>query len=110
MEINITGHQLEITEGLKGHIEKKIRKLKGHSHSILEIKIILSVDNITHNAEGNIYLPKTDLHAKCSSPDMYQSIDLLVNKLDKQIIKHNEKMKDHNSQSNFKRTNFSAEN
>jgi len=55
MEINITGHQLEITDGLKDHIEKKIRKLKGHSQSILEIKIILSVDNITHNAEGNNY-------------------------------------------------------
>ena len=110
MKINIIGHHLEITDGLKDHIGNKLKKITGRSQDILEIKIILSVDNITHNAEGNIYLPKTDLHAKCSSPDMYQSIDLLVNKLDKQIIKHNEKMKDHNSQSNFKRTNFSAEN
>ena len=110
MKINIIGHHLEITEGLKDHIAKKLKKIEGHSQDILEIKIILSVENITHNAEGNIYLHKTDLHAKCSSSDMYQSIDLLLNKLDKQIIKHNDKIKRHPSNNNIKRTDFSAEN
>ena len=70
----------------------------------------MSIENITHNAEGNIYLHKTDLHAKCSSSDMYQSIDLLVSKLDKQIIKHKDKIKSHQSHKNIKRTDFSAEN
>ena len=110
MKINIIGHHFEITDGLKDHIGKKLKKIEGHSQEISEIKIILSVDNITHNAEGNIYLHKTDLHAKCSSSDMYQSIDLLVSKLDKQIIKHKDKIKSHQSQMNIKRTDFSAEN
>jgi putative sigma-54 modulation protein len=110
MKINIIGHHLDITDGLKDHIGKKLKKIEGHSQDILEIKIILSVENITHNAEGNIYLHKTDLYAKCSSSDMYQSIDLLLNKLDKQIIKHNDKIKRHPSNNNIKRTDFSAEN
>ena len=110
MKINIIGHHLEITDGLKDHIGKKLKKIEGHSQEISEIKIILSVDNITHNAEGKIYLHKNDLHAKCSSSDMYQSIDLLLNKLDKQIIKHNDKTKRHPSNNNIKRTDFSAEN
>ena len=110
MKINIIGHHLEITDGLKDHIGKKLKKIEGHSQEISEIKIILSVENITHNAEGNIYLHKTDLHAKCSSSDMYRSIDLLLNKLDKQIIKHNDKIKRHPSNNNIKRTDFSAEN
>ena len=110
MKINIIGHHLDITDGIKDHIGKKLKKIEGHSQDILEIKIILSVENITHNAEGNIYLHKTDLHAKCSSSDMYQSIDLLLNKLDKQIIKHNDKIKRHPSNNNIKRTDFSAEN
>lgn len=110
MKINIIGHHLEITDGLKDHIGKKLKKIEGHSQEISEIKIILSVDNITHNAEGNIYLHKTALHAKCSSSDMYQSIDLLVSKLDKQIIKHKDKIKNHQSHQNIKRTDFSAEN
>jgi putative sigma-54 modulation protein len=110
MKINIIGHHLAITDALKDHISKKLKKLEGHSQDILEFKIILSVENITHNAEGNIYLHKTDLHAKCSSSDMYQSIDLLVNKLDKQIIKLNDKIKRHPSHNNIKRTDFSAEN
>ena len=109
MKINIIGHHLEITNGLKDHIEKKIKKIKGHSKDILEIKFILSVDNITHNAEGNIYMPKTDLYAKCSGNDMYKSIDLLISKLDKQIMKHNDKNKDHHSQKNIKRADFSSE-
>ena len=110
MKINIIGHHLEITDGLNEYIGKKLKKIKVHSQDILEIKIILSVDNITHNAEGNTYLPKTDLHAKCSSNDMYKSIDLLIDKLDKQIIKHNEKTKNHHAQSNFKSTDFPSEN
>ena len=110
MEINISGHHLEVTQGLKDHIKKRVRKLESHSDKILEIKILLSVDNITHNAEGNIYLPKTDFHARCSSSDMYQSIDLLISKLDKQIIKYYEKIKDHSAQSNIKRTDFPSEN
>lgn len=110
MEINISGHHLEVTQGLKDYVEKKVRKLESHLQKILEIKILLSVDKITHNAEGNIYLPKTDFHAKCSSSDMYQSIDLLISKLDKQIIKYNEKIKDHSSQSNMKRTDFTSKN
>jgi len=108
MKINIIGHHLEITDGLKDHIGKKLKKIEGHSQEISEIKIILSIENITHNAEGNIYLHKTDFHAKCSSADMYQSIDLLVSKLDKQIIKHKDKIKNHQSQQNIKRTDFSA--
>ena len=110
MKINIIGHHLEITDGLKDHIGKKLKKIEGHSQEISEIKIILSVDNITHNAEGNIYLYKTDLHAKCSSSDMYKSIDLLVSKLDKQIIKHKDKIKSHQSHNNIKRTDFSVDN
>ena len=110
MKVNLIGHHLEITDGLKDHIRKKLKKIEGHSHEILEIKIMLSVDNITHNAEGNIFLHKTDLHAKCSSSDMYQSIDLLVGKLDKQIIKHNDKIKRHHPYKNIKRTDFSSEN
>ena len=109
MKINIIGHHLEITDGLKDHIGKKLKKIEGHSQEISEIKIILSVDNITHNAEGNIYLNKANLHARCSSSDMYQSIDLLVSKLDKQIIKHKDKIKSHQFQKNIKRTDFSSE-
>jgi putative sigma-54 modulation protein len=56
MKINIIGHHLEITDGLKDHIGKKLKKIEGHSQEISEIKIILSIENITHNAEGNIYL------------------------------------------------------
>ena len=110
MKIIIAGHHLDITNGIKDHIGKKLKKLKAHSHDVLEIKILLSVENITHNAEGNIYLPKTDLHAKCSSNDMYKSIDLLLDKLYKQIIKHNDKIKDHHTQNNFKSTNLPIEN
>ena len=110
MKINIIGHHLEITDGLKDHIGKKLKKIESHSQEISEIKINLSIENITHKAEGNIYLHKTDLHARCSSTDMYQSIDLLVSKLNKQIIKHKDKIKNHQSHQNIKRTDFSAEN
>jgi len=98
MNINISGHHLDITPSLHEHITKKFLKIKTHFDYVIDVKFTLSIEKLTHVAEATIHLPKIDIHAKCEDQDMYHGIELLINKLDRQVIKYKEKNKDHFNQ------------
>ena len=91
MNVNISGHQLEITTALKDHIEKKFTKLTNHFDHVIDAKFTLSIEKLNHIAEATIHLPKADLHAVSSDENMYHAIELVINKLDRQVIKFKEK-------------------
>ncbi len=95
MQINITGHHVEITDAIKNHIKDKLVKIEHHFNHVIDIKVILEVSKNVQKAEATIHLSGANLFAKVKSSDMYVSIDRLINKLDKQIIKHKEKIQDH---------------
>ena len=100
MNINISGHHLDITPSLHEHITKKFLKIKTHFDYVIDVKFILSVEKLTHIAEATIHLPNIDIHAKSTDKDMYHGIDLLIGKLDRQVIKYKEKIKDHHKSDN----------
>ncbi len=100
MNINISGHHLDITPSLHEHITKKFLKIKTHFDYVIDVKFILSVEKLTHVAEATIHLPNIDIHAKCTDKDMYHGIELLIGKLDRQVIKYKEKIKDHHKNDN----------
>jgi len=104
MNINISGHHLDITPSLHEHITKKFLKIKMHFDYVIDVKFILSVEKLTHIAEATIHLPNIDIHAKCTDKDMYHGIDLLIGKLDRQVIKYKEKIKDHHKSDNSYKT------
>ena len=95
MNLSISGHQLEITASLKDHIEKKFKKLTNHFDHLIDAKFTLSVEKLNHVAEATIHLPKADLHAISTDENMYHAIELVINKLDRQVIKFKEKTFDH---------------
>jgi len=100
MNINISGHHLDITPSLHEHITKKFLKIKTHFDYVIDVKFILSVEKLTHIAEATIHLPNIDIHAESTDKDMYHGIDLLIGKLDRQVIKYKEKIKDHHKSDN----------
>tara|TARA_B110000967_G_C18508275_1_gene375014 strand:+ start:269 stop:589 length:321 start_codon:yes stop_codon:yes gene_type:complete len=104
MNINISGHHLDITPSLHEHITKKFLKIKTHFDYVIDVKFILSVEKLTHIAEATIHLPNIDIHAKSTDKDMYHGIDLLIGKLDRQVIKYKEKIKDHHKSDNSYKT------
>jgi putative sigma-54 modulation protein len=57
--------------------------------------VLLSVDKLIQKAEINIHVPGKEIHAEASDQDLYAAIDLLVDKLDRQVIKYKSKQKDH---------------
>lgn len=95
MNINIIGRHLEITPALKQHIENKFIKIKNHFKDVLDVKFILSVEKVHSLVDATIRLPHLDINAKSIDEDMYKAIDLVINKLDRQVIKYKEKYKDH---------------
>jgi putative sigma-54 modulation protein len=95
MNLKISAPHLEITPALHAHIQKKLGKIKTHFDYEMDVKFTLSVEKLNHVAESTIHLPGTDIYAKCMEQDMYRAIELLINKLDRQVKKYKEKNKDH---------------
>ncbi len=95
MQLNISGHHLDITPALRQHSNEKISKIKHHFDQVINVNMILEVQKDVQMAEATIHLSGTDLFAKAQSSDMYVSIDQLINKLDSQIIKHKEQLHSH---------------
>lgn len=93
MQINISGHHVEVTDALKDYVSEKLERLVRHSDDITSIQAILSVEKNRQIAEATIRVKGADLHANAESDDMYAAIDILSDKLDRQVLKHKEKMK-----------------
>jgi putative sigma-54 modulation protein len=95
MQISITGHHLDVTESLKAHVQLKFEKLKRHFENVADVHVILSVEKLDQKAEATVHLSGAKVFAEDVKPDMYDSIDSVVDKLDRQIIKHKEKTGSH---------------
>ena len=91
MQLNITGHHIELTDALKDYVTSKIEKLERHIDNISNVQVTLSVLKQRHIAESTLHIRGADIHGTSESDDMYAAIDLLVDKLDRQILKHKEK-------------------
>ncbi|MBX9704767.1 MAG: ribosome-associated translation inhibitor RaiA [Gammaproteobacteria bacterium] len=95
MQINISGHHLEITESMKEYVNSKLERLSLHNASITKTHVILSVDKLVQKAEATLHVSGKDLFADATDSDLYAAIDSLADKLDRQLIKHKEKMQSH---------------
>lgn len=104
MQIQITGHQVDITDAIKDFINSKFLRLEKHFDQITHSHVILTTEKTEHVAEAKLDLAGSTVFAKSSQSDMYAAIDVLLDKLDRQIIKHKEKHSNHHA----KRPQFDA--
>lgn len=95
MQVTITGHHLEVTEALHNYANTKLDKLNNHHDRITSVQVRLAVDKMAQIAEGTLHVSGKDLHAEASHEDLYAAIDLLVDKLDRQLLKHKEILRAH---------------
>jgi putative sigma-54 modulation protein len=95
MQVSITGHHLDVTDSLKAHVEDKISKLKRHFDNVTDVHVILTVEKFNQKAEATVQISGAKLFAEDHQEDMYSAIDQMVDKLDRQIIKHKEKVGKH---------------
>lgn len=107
MQIELTGHHIEVTDSLRDYVNEKMAKLERHFDKVSNIHVILEVEASRHKAEATVHMSGHDVFANCTEDDMYAAIDGLVDKLDRQVKKHKEKITNHlhNKQNN----NFTLE-
>jgi len=95
MQVSVTGHHVDVTDSLRNHVEEKISKLKRHFDNVTDVHVILTVEKLEQKAEATVQVSGAKLFAEDTKEDMYQAIDSMVDKLDRQIIKHKEKTGSH---------------
>ena len=95
MRIDVQGQHIEVTDALRSYSEEKLLRLKRHFDHPMDVRLQLSLDKPNHRAEGHIKVNGGDYHADASAETMYAAIDLLVDKLDRSLMKHKEKMTKH---------------
>ncbi len=95
MNIDITGHHIEVTDSLRAYVNEKFERLERHFDNVTKTHVILTVEKKVQKAEASIHVSGGNLFADATSDDMYAAIDSLTDKLDRQVIKHKEKLTDH---------------
>lgn len=92
MQLSLTGHHVELTDSLRGYVDEKFSRLERHFDHVTNVHVILRIEKLLKKAEANVHLSGADVFAESSHEDMYAAIDSLVDKLDRQVLKHKEKL------------------
>jgi putative sigma-54 modulation protein len=95
MQINLTGHHVDITEPLKAYVDNKFERLERHFDHVIKVHVILSVEKLRQKAEATIHMNGANVFADAVHEDMYAAIDGLIDKLDRQVLKYKEKRQSH---------------
>lgn len=95
MQIQVSGQQLEVTPALRDYATDKIGRIARHFEKTIAANIVLGVEKLRHRAEATVKVSQRTIHAVADGDDMYAAIDLLSDKLDGQVRRHKEKLKDH---------------
>jgi len=95
MQVHVTFRHLEPSQAVKEYVQKKSEKFQKFLHEPIEVHVILEVQKLTHKAEVNVSAKNVKYHGLEESPNLYASIDLVTEKIGRQIRKHKEIVKEH---------------
>ena len=91
MNLNLSGHHLEITPAIRDYVIAKLERVTRHFDHVIDVNDVLSVDKLQQQVAANLHIRGKEIHAECVEPDMYAAIDALADKLDRQVLKYKEK-------------------
>jgi putative sigma-54 modulation protein len=104
MNLTISGHHLEVTPALRSYVTGKLDRITRHFDQVVDVKVLLSIENQTEKegrqrAECNIHVKGNDMFAESAHHDLYAAVDDLVDKPDRQVVKHKDRIRNHHHQS-----------
>ena len=88
MNLNVSGHQLEVTPAIRSYVSGKLERVRRHYDHVLDAHVTLSASKLGQKAEVTLHVPGKEIHCACEQADLYAAIDLLVDKLDRQVLRH----------------------
>ncbi len=106
MNLKINSRHVEVTPAMRTHLETGLAKIRKHFDHVLDASAFLIVDNakekdLRQSAEITIHLKGKELFAQAHNADLYHAMDAVVDKLERQVVKHKEKIKDHHHEKHF---------
>ena len=94
MNLNVSGHHLEVTPALRDYVRDKLGRVTRHFDHVIDAHVVLSVDKLRQKAEVTLHVRGKDIHCASEDQDLYAAIDLLIDKLDRQVLKYKDKRQD----------------
>lgn len=91
MNVQVSGHHVEVTQSIRDYVLSKLERIQRHFDQVIDINVVLSVQKLRQKAEISVHMPGKDIHVESDDADLYAAIDLMMGKLDRQIIKHKDK-------------------
>ena len=95
MQLTISGQYVQITDTLREYVRRKLTRIDRHFGPVMRSHAVLQVTRNRYWVEATVHTKGTHWHATTEDKDMYTAIDRVVDKLDRQAIKHKEKVIDH---------------
>lgn len=95
MNLQVTGHHLQITPAIRDYVAAKLGRITHHFDHVIDVNVILSVEKLQQKVEASVHVRGKDIFCESVDTDMYAAIDGLVDKLDRTIIKHKERTLEH---------------
>lgn len=100
MNLTISGHHLELTPAIRDYVTTKLERIRRHFDNVIDATVILAIDNLTEKekrqkAEVTLHMRGNYVHVEAIAQDVYAAIDLMVDKLDRQVLKHKGKVQNH---------------
>ena len=90
MQVTITGHHLPVTEAINAYVQQKLARVWRHFDQGIQANVVLSVERLEQKAEVTVHFQGKDLHAEASHAHLYAAIDLLADKIDRQVVRYKE--------------------
>jgi putative sigma-54 modulation protein len=92
MNLNITGHHVAVTPALREYVTHKLNRVTRHFDHVIDMNVIMTVEKLRQKVEANVHLAGREIHAECVDDNLYAAIDFLADKLDRQVVRHKEKI------------------
>ena len=92
MNLSVSGHQLEVTPAIRGYVSDKIERIRRHFDHVVDAHVIISSTRVGQKAEVTLHVRGKDFFCESEERDLYAAIDLLIDKLDRQVLRHKEKL------------------
>jgi putative sigma-54 modulation protein len=96
MNLNVSGHHLEVTPAIRTYVRSKLERVTRHFDHVIDAHVILTVDKLLQKAEVTLHVRGKDLHCESQESDLYAAIDLLADKLDRQVLRYKGKLQEKN--------------
>lgn len=95
MNLSIIGRHLEVTPAIREYVMNKMARVSRHFDNVIDTQVIVSIERLKHTAELTMRVRGKDIHCEANDENLYAAIDLLADKVDRQVIKYKTKVQNH---------------